>query len=138
MQKGDQDFMPGETLKRVLYIDDDPDIRTVARMALEMVGGLEVEDLGDGREAVTAARRFAPDLVLLDVMMPNIDGPGVLANLRAEADTASIPIVFMTAKAQAHEVSRYRDIGALDVVSKPFDPMSLADTVRAIWAKRHD
>lgn len=129
--------MSGETLRRVLYIDDDPDIRTVARMALEVVGGLEVEDLGDGREAVAVARRFAPDLVLLDVMMPGIDGPGVLAALRAESDTASIPVVFMTAKAQAHEVSRYRDIGALDVVSKPFDPMSLADTVRAIWAKRH-
>lgn len=128
--------MPDEPLQRILYVEDEPDIRAVARIALETVGGFKLLVCGSGQEALTAAPAFAPDLILLDVMMPGMDGPSTFAALRALPEFEDTPIVFMTAKVQAHEVVRYRQMGALDVIPKPFDPMTLAATVRGIWAAR--
>ncbi len=114
-------------------VEDDLDIQIVARMALEAVGGYTVEMCSGGQQALDVVERFGPDLVVLDVMMPDMDGPTVLQHLRARPVTARLPIVFMTAKAQAHEVAAYRAMGALDVISKPFDPMTLSAKLADIW-----
>lgn len=122
-------------LNKVLYVEDDPDIQLVAQMALEMVGGLSLRACSSGREAVLAALDYQPDLILLDVMMPEMDGPATLAELRKLPNTATTPVVFMTAKVQAAEVSHYRALGAIGVIGKPFDPMALAQQVRQLWAQ---
>jgi CheY-like chemotaxis protein len=126
--------MTDKSLQRILYVEDEPDIQAVARIALEAVGGFQVLVCNSGQEALCAAPAFAPQLILLDVMMPGLDGPGTLAALRAQPELKETPVVFMTAKAQASEVSRYRQIGALGVITKPFDPMALSATVLEIWA----
>lgn len=125
------------TLQKVLYVEDEDDIRMVAQLALETVGGLTLKTCSNGQEAVTAGPGFAPDLILLDVMMPGMDGPTTLAALRALSALKDTPVIFMTAKVQPSEVQRYRDLGALDVIAKPFDPMTLADHVREIWGRTH-
>jgi CheY-like chemotaxis protein len=122
-------------LERILLVEDDADIRTVAEMALRMVGGFEVHASASGQEALDAAAAFAPHLVLLDVMMPGMDGPEVLARLKLRADTARVPVIFLTAKAQPEEIERLRALGALAVIAKPFDPMTLAGQVRAAWER---
>jgi two-component system OmpR family response regulator len=121
------------SLQRVLYVEDDPDIRTIAVLALEAVGGLTVRACASGAEALEAAEAFGPDLLLLDVMMPGMDGPTTLARLRERPSTAATPVVFMTAKVQASEIEHYKSLGALGVVTKPFDPMGLADVVKELW-----
>ena len=125
--------MSGRTLSKILYAEDDPDIQAVARMSLEMVGGFEVCACSSGAEALDAASRFAPDLILLDVMMPGMDGIATLERLRGDPRTAFIPVVFMTAKAMPSEVARLRAMGAADVLLKPFDPMTLPITLKGIW-----
>jgi len=128
--------MADEALTRILYVEDDADIRSVAGFALEAVGGFVLAVCASGEEALAQAPGFAPQLLLLDVMMPGMDGPETLAALRALPGTAATPAVFMTAKVQPQEVARYRALGAVDVISKPFDPMTLSDEIRAIWGRR--
>ncbi|PAV25962.1 hypothetical protein CF392_08295 [Tamilnaduibacter salinus] len=122
-------------LERILCIEDEVDIRTVVDLALSTVGAFTVRlcDSGDG--AVDAARDFRPDLILLDVMMPGMDGPQTLAALKGDPELSGIPVVFMTAKVQPYEVEEYLQQGAIDVIAKPFDPMTLADRVSTIWAR---
>lgn len=124
-------------LQRILYVEDEPDIQTVAKLALEMIGGYRVMICGSGQEALDKAGDFAPDLILLDVMMPGMDGPGTLQKLRANPATSAIPVIFLTAKVQSSEVAHYQALGALNVIAKPFDPMTLAEQVRACWNCRH-
>jgi CheY-like chemotaxis protein len=128
--------MADEALTRILYVEDDADIRSVASFALEAVGGFVLTACASGEEALAQAAAFAPQLLLLDVMMPGMDGPETLAALREMPGTVATPAVFMTAKVQPQEVARYRALGAIDVISKPFDPMTLSDEIRAIWARR--
>ena len=123
------------TLEKILLVEDDPDIRTIAEMSLQAVGGFTVKACASGPEALEAAPAFAPQLVLLDVMMPGMDGPAVLAALRTKPETANVPIVFLTAKVQQEEIERLKSLGARDVLAKPFDPMKLSDEVRAVWAR---
>lgn len=125
------------TLKRILYAEDEPDIQAVAKLALEMVGGFQVLICGSGIEALEKVNGFAPDLILLDVMMPGMDGPTTLHGLRADPATAAIPVIFLTAKVQPAEVAQFQALGALDVIAKPFDPMRLAAQVRQIWESEH-
>ena len=125
------------TLARIMYVEDEPDIQAVARVALQAVGGFTVQICSSGEEALREVSRFQPDLILLDVMMPGMDGPGTLAALRALPGFEDIPVAFMTAKVQPSEVEHYKSLGALDVVAKPFDPMKLADQIRLIWATHH-
>lgn len=127
--------MASVELERILYVEDDDDIRSVASMALELIGGLQVAACSSGVEALARAEAFAPQLLLLDVMMPGMDGPATLAALRELPGCAATPALFMTAKVQPHEVMHYRSIGAFEVIHKPFDPMTLADDIRAIWAR---
>lgn len=122
-------------IKRVLIVDDDDDIRTVSEMALKFVGKLEVVAASNGAEAVRLASEQEPDLILLDMMMPGMDGVETFKVLRAQPSTAAIPIIFMTAKVQTHEVAEYLKLGAAGVITKPFDPMTLADQVREMAAK---
>lgn len=125
------------SLQRILYVEDDHDIQAVARLALEMVGGFTVKICSSGEEAVRDAAAFAPDMILLDVMMPGMDGPTTLKALRQQPAFATVPVAFMTAKVQPAEVAYYKSLSALDVIAKPFDPMALAGQVRAIWEGQH-
>lgn len=120
-------------LARILYVEDEPDIRAVAQMALEAVGGFTVIACSSGSEALAAAPTAQADLLLLDVMMPGMDGPSTLKALRDMPATAGTPVIFMTAKVQAAEVAQYRELGAIDVIHKPFDPMELSAQINRIW-----
>ena len=120
-------------LQRILYVEDEPDIQAVARLALELVGGFTVKVCSSGEQALREVEAFAPQMILLDVMMPVMDGPGTLKALRERPALRSIPVAFMTAKVQPQEVAQYTELGALGVIAKPFDPMTLADAVRRLW-----
>lgn len=122
--------------QRILHVDDEPDIREIAVVTLTALGGFTVETCGSGPAAIEKATSFAPDLILLDVMMPGMDGPATLEILRKSSETAGIPVIFMTAKVQSHEVRHYIELGAAGVITKPFDPMTLCDQIREIWRGR--
>ncbi|MBU1689181.1 MAG: response regulator [Gammaproteobacteria bacterium] len=126
-----------DKLTRILYVEDEPDIQMVARLALETLGGFTVEVCSSGDEAIARAPAFQPQFILLDVMMPGMDGPTTLKMLRGLPQTASTPVAFMTAKVQPSEVAQYKELGAVDVIPKPFDPMALASRVEEIWASCH-
>ncbi|MCW7752985.1 response regulator [Desulfobotulus sp. H1] len=121
------------TLHRIAYVEDEKDIQEVAKMALELVGGFSVAVFSSGQEALEKMAAFAPQLILLDVMMPGLDGPTTLAMLREQEGLTDVPAIFMTAKVQTHEVARYEALGAVDVIAKPFDPMTLAGQLKEIW-----
>jgi CheY-like chemotaxis protein len=125
------------TLNRILCVEDEPDIRAVVTLALEMVGKFTVKTCASGQEALDAAAGFAPDLILLDVMMPGLDGPTTLQKLREQPALSDVPAMFMTAKVQPQEVAYYKSQGAIDVIAKPFDPMALAGQIKAIWDRHH-
>lgn len=126
-----------EPLKRILYVEDEPDIQTVARLALETLGGFTVEICSSGNEALSRAPDFQPQLILLDVMMPSMDGPSTLKMLRRLPQFASTPVVFMTAKVQPSEIAHYLQLGAVGVIPKPFDPMILSNQMQDIWERCH-
>ena len=130
--------MTRKALTKILYVEDEPDIQTVALMALETVGGFTVKACSSGQEAIEAAPAFAPDLVILDVMMPGMDGPATLEALRKLPDMAEVDVIFMPAKVQSHEVERYLGMGAVDVIAKPFDPLQLATQVQSIWDRQDE
>ena len=118
---------------RILVVDDEDDIRRVATLSLERVGGWEVVPAGSALEAVAAAEGGGFDAVLLDVMMPDVDGPATLERLRPILG-ADVPVVFLTAKVQPADVERLRGLGAAGVLAKPFDPMRLADELAEVLA----
>ena len=115
---------------RILYVDDEPDIREVACLSLALDPEIEVRSCESGADAIAEAQSWRPDLILLDVMMPGLDGPGTLQALR-ETDAASIPVVFITARTQAREIEHFKSLGAAGVIAKPFDPMTLAQAAKA-------
>jgi CheY-like chemotaxis protein len=117
--------------RTILLVEDDPDIQAVARLTLEALGGFEVHVCSSGDEALARGPAARPDLVLLDVMMPGMDGPTTLEAMRARPELAATPVVFMTAKVQPQEVARYLALGARGVITKPFDPVSLPAQVSA-------
>lgn len=117
---------------KALIIDDEDDVRQVIRLSLGRVGGMDVVDASSGTLGVGLAAETCPDFILLDLMMPDMDGVETFGRLREDARTASIPVIFLTAKALPSEIERLRRLGALDVVVKPFNPMTLADQLRAI------
>lgn len=125
------------TLHRILYVEDDQDIQAVAKIALEMVGGFTLKICSSGQEAVDSIAAFSPDLVLLDVIMPGMDGPATLRRLREMPAAANIPMIFMTAKVQSEDVAEYLAMGAQGVIAKPFDPMRLANEVHTVWEQAH-
>ena len=117
----------------ILYIDDEPDIRLIVEMSLKIRPEIEVRTADGGEEALRIlAEDLRPDMVMIDVMMPGMSGPEVLAKMRANPDTADIPVIFVTARAQPHDIADYIARGAKSVITKPFDPVSLADQVLKI------
>ena len=124
-------------LTRILVVEDEADIQAVARLALQALGGFVLEICSSGSEAIEKVPSFASELILLDVMMPGIDGPSTLKALREMPQTAATPVIFMTAKVQPNEITHYKAIGALDVIAKPFNPMTLSATINHIWAQYH-
>lgn len=127
-------------IKRVMLVDDEEDIRTIAEISLRVVGGWEVVLAASGEEALALVPERHPDVVLLDVMMPGIGGPGALAGLRAQPGGEALPVIFVTAKVQRDEVARYEAMAVAGVIAKPFDPMTLPERVRALvgawWQRR--
>jgi CheY-like chemotaxis protein len=119
------------TTIRILHVDDEPDIREVVELSLSLDPDFMLQGCGSGSDALAVAAEWQPDMILLDVMMPVMDGPATLVQLRENGRTASIPVIFMTARAQAREVDRFRSLGAVGVIPKPFDPMTLAASVRS-------
>lgn len=123
-------------VNKILYVEDEPDIQTIAIIALKDIGGFKLEACSSGLEAIEKAEAFQPDLILLDVMMPGMDGPKTLKELRKLTATALTPVIFMTAKVQPQEIEEYKTLGAIEVISKPFDPMTLANEIRKIMDSR--
>ncbi len=120
---------------RILHVDDEPDIREVTALALGIDADIDLTSCASGQAGLEAlAGGLTPDAILLDVMMPGLDGPGTLERIRAMDDFAHTPIIFMTARAQAQEQARFIGLGAVGVIIKPFDPMTLAEQVRDILA----
>jgi two-component system OmpR family response regulator len=120
-------------LKRILHVEDDPSIQAVVKVALEAIGGYQVLSCSSGLQALGEVERFAPQFILLDVMMPGMGGTETLTRLGGQVDLAQVPVVFMTAKAQPGEIENLCKLGARDVIIKPFDPMRLASRIQAIW-----
>jgi CheY-like chemotaxis protein len=128
----------GRALKRILLVEDDPDIQSVAALALQSLGGFTVEVCGSATQCLEAAARFAPDLILLDMMLPEMDGADAFAALRRVPQTAHTPVVFLTA--EAHRASRAQPphLRPIGVIAKPFEPTLLAEKVRRLWEERAD
>ena len=125
-----------ETLRKLAYVEDEADIRTIAQMALQMMGGYEVALYASGEEALQQLPQDIPQLLLMDVMMPGQNGPSVLEAMRQIPALQHLPVIFMTAKAQQGEIDYYKSLGAIGVITKPFDPMQLAHEVAGLWQQR--
>lgn len=120
-------------LRHILCIDDEDDILEVVQLCLELDGGFIIDACRSGAEALDFLKTGRPDLVLLDVMMPRMDGPATFAAIRAEGH--DIPVIFMTARVRGAEVSQYLAMGAIGVVPKPFDPVTLAGEIKRLWSE---
>ena len=127
--------MPERPLNRVCYVEDDEDIQRIVRMSLERVGKMTVEVVGDPTMAIEAMTAFKPDLVMLDWMMPKMDGPAVFRQMKLRPETRSLPVVFITAKAAQRDLDELAKMGAAGTISKPFSPKDLPDQLREIWKK---
>lgn len=124
-------------LQRILHVEDVPGIRLVIRLALERIGGFEVLSLASGADALDALATFAPDLVLLDAMLPEMDGAEVLRRLSERLDIGTVPVVFLTGNIEPERREELLALGARDVLIKPFDPRELPERLRAIWSDRY-
>ena len=122
-------------LERILLVDDDEDVRMVAQLALESIGGFTVLAVGGARQALAEAAAFRPQLLLVDVMMPEVDGPTLVELLQRDPALSGVPAVFLTARSQPGHLAGYRQPGVAGVIGKPFDPPRLCDDVLAIWAR---
>ena len=127
--------MPQRPLERICYVEDDEDIQRIVRMTLERVGKMTVEVVGDPTKAIDAIRAFRPDLVMLDWMMPGMDGPTLFRRMKELPATSALPVVFITAKAAQRDLDELMGLGAAGAISKPFSPKDLPEQLRAIWAK---
>lgn len=130
--------MTAPTLRKIVYVEDERDIQTIAKLALEKLGGFEVEICSSGEEALLRAPALSPDLIMLDLMMPGMDGRTTLKALRELPMFADTPVIFLTGRVQAQEIAQLERLGAIRVLAKPFDPMSLADEVKDAWRQYHE
>lgn len=121
-----------DTIKKVLVVEDEDDIREVLCSALEFVCEFTVEPCASGDQAINKAASFGPDLMLMDVMMPGMDGPATLGKLRLIPGLEATPVIFVTAKAMPAEIEHFKSLGAIGVIVKPFDPMALCDQIKAL------
>jgi len=125
--------MPAQPLSRICYVEDDEDIRRIVRMSLERIGKMTVELVGDPMLALEAIKAFKPELVMLDWMMPGMDGPTLYRKMKEVPGVCDLPVVFITAKASQRELDELRALGAAGTISKPFSPKDLPQQLRAIW-----
>ncbi|MBT3907553.1 MAG: response regulator [Rhodospirillaceae bacterium] len=125
--------MAENSLNRIFLVEDDPDIQEIVLMTLKDLGGYAVDICSSGQEALDKIVGIQPDLILLDVMMPEMDGPTTLRAIRAMSEVKDTPVIFMTARSQTHEVAEYMELGAIDVIRKPFDPVTLCNQIENIW-----
>ena len=124
------------TEKNILLIDDEETIQEVVRVGIEIEAGWQVESASSGRAGINLAQNLQPDVILLDVMMPDLDGIDTLSQLKNNARTSNIPVIFLTAKAQAEEKSQFQSLGVVDVITKPFNSMTLASQIAKILGWR--
>lgn len=122
-----------KSLSRLTYVEDEPDIREITQIALSQLGGYELDVCSSGPEAILRTPAFRPDMIILDVMMPGMDGIETFHKLREIPELTKTPIVFMTAKAMPRETDLYHSMGAADVIAKPFNPLTLSLRVQDIW-----
>ncbi|HEX6156430.1 MAG TPA: response regulator [Burkholderiales bacterium] len=127
--------MPDRPLTRICYVEDDEDIQRIVRMSLERVGKMTVEVVTDPTQALQAFAEFRPDLVMLDWMMPVLDGPALFRQMKLRPETSALPVVFITARASQRDLDELKSLGAAGTISKPFSPRDLPEQLRAIWAK---
>lgn len=120
----------------VLLVDDDPDIRHLAALAFTLGPSVTVHEAADGMIALDMLERLTPSFMVVDVMMPTLDGPGLFSKMQADARLRAIPVVFLTAKVQRHEVKELEALGAAGVLAKPFDPFTLAEQVYLILNRK--
>jgi len=125
-----------DELKRIIYAEDEADIQEIVKISLIDIGGFELKVCSSGQELLQEYEAFEPDLILLDVMMPVMDGISTFSALKEMPAFKNTPVVFMTAKVQVNEVAFYKELGALEVISKPFNPMELPDMLRQIWQSK--
>jgi CheY-like chemotaxis protein len=125
--------MPNIPLSKIFYVEDDEDIQRIVRMSLERIGKMHVEIIGDSTAAIDAMLAFRPDMILLDWMMPVIDGPTLFRAIQQRPELSRVPVVFITAKASQRELDELRKMGAAGVLSKPFSPKDLPEQLRTIW-----
>jgi DNA-binding response OmpR family regulator len=121
------------SLQRILIADDEPDILEISKIALETVGGFEVCVCSSGRMLLDQLSEFEPDLIIVDVLMPDVTGPEILTEVRRRPELNSVPVVFLTGVIQDDEIEELRETGVADIILKPFDPMTLADRINDIW-----
>jgi CheY-like chemotaxis protein len=127
--------MPDRPLNRICYVEDDEDIQRIVRMSLERLGKMTVHIVGDPTMAIDAINAFKPDLVMLDWMMPKLDGPALFKQMQALPETQALPVVFITAKASQRDLDQLMKLGAAATISKPFSPKDLPVQLREIWKK---
>jgi two-component system OmpR family response regulator len=127
--------MPNRPLNKICYVEDDEDIQRIVRMSLERVGKMTVEIVTDPLQAIGVITAFKPDLVMLDWMMPGMDGPTLFRKMKEDPQVSGLPVVFITAKAQSRDMAELMALGAAGTISKPFSPKDLPNELRAIWAK---
>jgi CheY-like chemotaxis protein len=127
--------MPAHALSRICYVEDDEDIQRIVRMSLERIGKMTVSVVSDPTKAIDSMIAFKPDLVMLDWMMPAMDGPTLFKAMKARPETSALPVVFITAKAAQRDLDELTSLGAAGTISKPFSPKDLPDQLRAIWTK---
>jgi len=127
--------MPERPLQKICYVEDDEDIQRIVRMSLERVGKMTVEVVTDSLKAMDVMLAFKPDLVMLDWMMPGMDGPALFRKMKTDPVLGALPVVFITAKATQRDTDELLKLGAAGVLSKPFSPKDLPDQLRAVWSK---
>ena len=125
--------MPDRPLNRICYVEDDEDIQRIVRMSLERVGKMTVVVVSDPTRAIETINEFKPDLVMLDWMMPVMDGPTLFKQMKLRPETSALPVVFITAKAGQRDLDDLKTLGAAGTISKPFSPKDLPEQLRAIW-----
>lgn len=123
-------------LKKILYAEDEFDVQTIVQMVIESMSDYEIKICGNGKLLLDCVEDYNPDLILLDVMMPEMDGPTTYTNLQANEKTKNIPVIFITAKAQVHEVQLLKESGVIGVITKPFDPVTLCPEIQKLWDKK--
>lgn len=122
-------------LKKILYAEDEPDIQAIVKAIIQAMSNYQIKICNNGQKLLDCVEEYNPDLILLDVMMPKMDGLGTFKHLQKNKKTKNIPVIFMTAKAQVHEVKNFSKTGVIGIITKPFDPMQLCFNIKNIWEK---